>query len=394
MKKQSILYAVSGFALALLMGLTCCADAQSDSPVALVNGLLIDGTGNKPVEHSIVIIRDGKIVKVGIMGQLSIPRNTKIIELNGSTVLPGFINAHAHNTFNTGNLTSWAANGVTSVRDLAIHIKSLEEIIKTLAKRSDSLNKPQYARLFSAGPIITVPGGYGGYIEIHSPEEAVNTVKKLIQGGVDAIKISLEDGYGGVHDLPKLTPEEIRAIVQTAHSYGKRVTLHVTQAKYLEQGIDLGVDEIAHVPYDSVPLPVIKNMVKKNVFLVPTFTVFHNYGAPVKKCIANLHYFVAEGGHVLLGNDFGGGIGEFEAGIPMFEIECMQKAGMTPMDIIIAATKNGAYACGQAKNLGTIEVGKYADVLIVDGNPLNDMNALTRIQLVMKNGEIITDHRQ
>jgi imidazolonepropionase-like amidohydrolase len=392
MKKNSILFTVLN--LILLIGSSSYADAQTESSIALVNGLLIDGTGANPVEHSIIIIRNGKVAGVGVVGQLSIPANTKIVELDGAAVMPGFINSHVHNAFNADNLATWAANGVTSVRDMAIHIKSLDEIIKALASRSDELNKADYARLFSAGPMIDVPGGYGGYVEITSPQDAVNTVKKLIQGGVDAIKISLEDGFAGMHGFPKLTPEEIKAIVKTAHSYGKRVTLHVTQAKYLEQGIDLGVDEIAHVPYDSIPLPVIQTMVRKNIYLVPTFTVYRNYGAPVKNCIENVRNFAKAGGHVLLGNDYAGGIGTFETGIPMYEIECMQKAGMTPMDIIVSATKNGAYACGQSGKIGTIETGKFADVLVVKGNPLNDINALTQIQLVIKGGVIIVNHIQ
>jgi imidazolonepropionase-like amidohydrolase len=389
MKKRDLVVTVLCLVKLLIIDSSNIATAQKDSLVALVNGLLIDGTGAMPIEHSLVLIKDGEIANVGIVGELSIPHNAKIIELDGASVLPGFINAHVHSAFNNNNLSTWAANGVTSVRDMAIHIKSIEEIIKTLALRSNELNKPEYSRLFSAGPMIAVPGGYGGYVEITSPEDGVNLVKKLIQGGADAIKVSLEDGFAGEHNLPKLTPEEIRAIVQTAHALGKRVTLHVTQAKYLEQGISLGVDEIAHIPYDSIPLPVIQSMVEKNIYLVPTFTVFHNYGAPINRCIANLNNFVKAGGHVLLGNDFDGGIGTFEPGVPMYEIECMQKAGMTPMDIIVAATKNGAYACGQSKNIGTIEVGKFADVLIVNGNPLNNMNALTQIKYVIKNGVII-----
>jgi imidazolonepropionase-like amidohydrolase len=390
MKKRHLVTTVLCIVLLLIIDSSNIATAQNDSLLALVNGLLIDGTGVEPIEHSLVLIKDGKIVNVGTIGELAVPYNAKIIELDGASVLPGFINSHVHNAFNNNNLSTWAANGVTSVRDMAIHIKSIDEIIRILASRSNELNKPAFSRLFSAGPMIAVPGGYGGYVEITSPGDGINLVKKLIEGGVDAIKVSLEDGFAGEHNLPKLTPEEIRAIVQTAHGLGKRVTLHVTQAKYLEQGINLGVDEIAHIPYDSIPLPVIQSMVEKNIYLVPTFTVFHNYGAPIKRCIANLNSFVKAGGHVLLGNDFDGGIGPFEPGIPMFEIECMQKAGMTPMDVIVAATKNGAYACGQAKNIGTIEPGKFADVLIVNGNPLKNINALTQIKYVIKNGVIIS----
>jgi imidazolonepropionase-like amidohydrolase len=380
--------------MTLFTGLTIFANAQQNNPIALVDGILIDGTGAKPIEHSVVIIKGDKIVEVGTVGHVSIPDNAKIIELNGASVLPGFINAHVHDSFNPDKLSTWAIHGVTSVRDMAIHIKSIDEIIKTLALRSGELNKPTYARLFSAGPMIGVPGGYGGYIEISSPEEAINTVKRLIEGGADAIKISLEDGFAGQHNLPKLTPEEIKAIVHTAHSFGKRVTLHVTQAKYLEQGINLGVDEIAHIPWDSIPMPVIRSMIEKNIYLVPTFTVFRNYGAPIQRCISNLHNFVKAGGQVILGNDFDGGIGTFESGIPMYEIECMKKAGMTPMEIIVSSTRNGAYACDQLKNIGTIEAGKFADILIVKDNPLIDMNALADIRAVIKNGNIIVDHIQ
>lgn len=130
-------------------------------------------------------------------------------------------------------------------------------------------------------------------------------------------------------------------------------------------------------------------MVKKNIYMTPTFTVFKNYGAPVETCVQNLSNFIKAGGKVALGNDYGGGPGNFELGIPMYEIEMMSKAGMTPMQIITASTLNAAHVANLEKELGTLEKGKTADLLILAGDPLKDINALKQIKTVIHQGKII-----
>jgi imidazolonepropionase-like amidohydrolase len=130
-------------------------------------------------------------------------------------------------------------------------------------------------------------------------------------------------------------------------------------------------------------------MVAKGIYLVPTFTVFRNYNAPIQTCVENLRRFVELGGQVALGNDYGGGPGQFELGIPMYEIEMMSQAGMTPMQIIVASTLNAARVSHVENELGTLEPGKIADVLVVKGNPLQDLNALRNVQMVIHSGVII-----
>ncbi len=233
---------------------------------------------------------------------------------------------------------------------------------------------------------MTVPGGYG-QLQVSSVDEAIEAVDTELDQGVDQIKVSLEDGYAGKHDLPKLTPAQMKAIVETAHGRGARVSGHITQAAYIPLMLDAGVDDIAHNTWDPIPDETIARMVDTGVFFIPTFTVFRNYDAPVQQCVLNLKAYVEAGGLVALGNDYGGGPGKFEVGIPMYEIEMMQKAGMSVMQIIQAGTRNAAVVIGLEEQLGTLEPGKIADILIVEGDPLADLSALTRIQAVFHLGK-------
>ena len=374
--------------------LTSCAastDAAQQNTLVLINVTLIDGTGSEPVPEAVLVIQGERIVAVGSQKEVDIPPAANVIDLEGATILPGFINAHVHYAFDEQNLQAWAFGGVTTVRDEGIISSS--ELGKLMAWRDESNQDPQRARLISAGYMLTVPGGYGS-LEVTSPEDARQKVFEELDLGVDLIKISMEDGYAGQSGLPKLTDEEIAAIISAAHERGALVSGHITQAKYLKILVEAGVDDIAHISYDVAPLEVWKEMVAKDIYLTPTFTVFRNYGAPVLACVLNLENFLKEGGQVALGNDYGGGPGEFELGIPMYEIEQMSRAGMTPMQIIVAGTKNGAVVSGIDDQLGTLEIGRIADVLVVSGNPLDDLQNLTSIRMVIHNGTVIRDESQ
>lgn len=109
--------------------------------------------------------------------------------------------------------------------------------------------------------------------------------------------------------------------------------------------------------------------------------------------MANLRAYREAGGRIALGNDYGGGPGKFEEGIPMFEIECMRAAGMTPMEIITACTRTSAEACAADRELSTLEPGKLADLIVVRGDPLSDLGVLRDPVLVMKEGRIAADRR-
>jgi imidazolonepropionase-like amidohydrolase len=353
--------------------------------IALVGGMLIDGRGGDPLMNAVLLINGKRIEKVGAAGDFKIPANTRILDVSGSTILPGFINTHVHDGFSKENLKAWADGGVTTVRDESLGNRPIEE---NLTLRESLKDNPAYARLISAGRIIAVPGGYGTLI-VNSPEEARQAVLDELALGFDQIKVALEDGYAGESGLAKLTPEELSVIVETAHEAGTKVSGHITESAYIPAMLDAGVDDIAHSSYDPIAYNILERMVSDGIILIPTFTVFRNYGASLDGCILNLKHFVEFGGMVALGNDYGGGPGDFELGIPMFEIETMASAGMTPMEIILSGTYNAAIVVGWEDKIGTLEAGKIADILVVSGNPLEDLQRLTDIRLVIHNGTII-----
>ncbi len=354
--------------------------------LALVNGTLVDGTGAEAVPNASIVIRGDRIVAVGPQASVSIPAGAQILDVGGGTILPGLINAHVHYAFDEQKLEAWAQGGVTTVRDEAII--SSRPITELLALRDATRKNPKYARLVSAGYMMTVPDGYGDLLVVSTQDARLKVLWQLDMG-VDMIKLSMEDGYAGKSGLPKLSQEQLKAIIAAAHERGTRVSGHITQARYLSDLVDAGVDDVAHNAYDVIPLDVLQRMVAKGIYLVPTFTVFRNYGAPVQTCVENLRRFVEQGGQVALGNDYGGGPGQFELGIPMYEIEMMSKAGMTPMQTIVASTLHAAHVSRLENELGTLEPGKIADVLVVKGNPLQDLHALTDVQLVIHAGVVI-----
>ena len=354
--------------------------------LALVNGTLVDGTGAGAIPNASIVIRGDRIVAVGPRASVSIPSGAQVLDVGGGTILPGLINAHVHFAYDEQKLEAWAQGGVTTVRDEGI--TSSRPITELLALRDTTRKNPKYARLVSAGYMMTVPDGYGALF-VTSVQDARLKVLWQLDAGADLIKVSLEDGYAGKSGLPKLSQEQLKAIVAAAHERGTRVSGHITQARYVSDLVDAGVDDVAHDAYDVIPSDVLQRMVAKGIYLVPTFTVFRNYGAPVSTCVENLRRFVELGGQVALGNDYGGGPGQFELGIPMYEIEMMSKAGMTPMQIIVASTLNAARVSHMENELGTLEAGKIADLLVIKGNPLEDLDSLGNVQMVIHSGVII-----
>jgi imidazolonepropionase-like amidohydrolase len=361
------------------------------APFALVNGTLIDGTGAPPLADAAVVVRGDRIVDVGPRSAVNITADAKVVDVGGGAILPGFINAHVHEAFDASRLQTWAQAGVTTVRDMEILDTGSGVLASLMALRRNTLSVPENARLLSVGYIITVPGGYGR-TQVTTPEEARRRVQELLDLGVDVIKFSLETGYANLHDLPLLTPEEASAIVAATHARGRRVTAHVTQARFLREVVEAGADEAAHMPYDALPDDLIQRMAATGFVVVPTLTVLEAYGA-LPGTSRNLRRFVAAGGQVALGNDYTSvpqnGFDHFEIGMPMHEIRRMREAGMTPMQIIVAATRTAARTCGLDDTLGTLGAGKVADILVVNGDPLRDLAALTQVRLVVHDGVII-----
>ena len=385
-----------GIILPLAFGLAVGACVTEPEPFVtgddfvLVGGTLIDGTGAPALSDAAVVIRDGLITFAGPRSGVTISADADTVDVGGATILPGFIDAHVHGAYSATNLEAWARAGVTTVRDEAI-LQTGAVLRDLIAQRDTAWNGPGYARLVSAGWMITAPGGYGR-LYVNAADEARLRVNEELDQGADLIKVAVEDGTTVQNSLPVLSTEALLAAVATAHARGRLVSAHVTDARFLQTVVDAGVDDAAHVTWDPVPDALFRQMIARHIPMVPTLTVFEPSGA-LAGGQANLRRFLQLGGTVAMGDDYGGLPASqnphFALGMPMPEILWMAEAGMTPMQILVAATRNAAHVCSLDAELGTLEAGKTADVLVVNGDPLRDLNALLNVRLVIHRGVVI-----
>lgn len=354
------------------------------SDLILTNGTVFDGTGNPPIDHARVVIRNGTIQSVG-MGYVPAP-DVQVIDVEGRTILPGFFNTHVHRAFKADVLRAWAQEGVTTVRDLGASLRTDQ-----FSKRDRLMQYNRHARLVTAGPMVTTIGGYGT-LKVTSPNHAREAVHALAHAGADLIKIGIEHRLKfRRHKLISL--EEIRAIVEAAHACNLRVSAHITRARHLALAIEGGVDDVAHMIVDDLPEHLIGKMVEQKMFWVPTLELWSGVSKMYhldwdSRAIENLGRYVTAGGQIAIGTDYAGHGCPFELGMPLKEMKLMQAAGMSPMQIIVAGTRNAAQVCGLA-NHGTLEPGKAADIVVVDGNPLEDLAVLKHTFMVIHNGEKI-----
>ena len=355
---------------------------------------LIDGTGAAPDDNEVIVLKDGIITHVGTSSAIDIPKGANVIDLKGATVMPGFINAHVHSAYNEQNLKNWLMAGVTTVRDEAPRVSG-----NFLAERDRLNENPAHARIVSATPILSVHGGYGGD-SFTSARSASELVSQYIAEGVDIIKISIEDDLQGrTWNMP--TYEEIKAAVDAAHAGGRKVSVHISHERNLKWAMDAGVDDIAHMVVEPISKETAGQIVQKGIYWVPTLELWNgvskDYGLNwIDVALGNLSAFYKAGGQVALGTDFAGYSIRFDTGFPITEVNLMRQAGMTPMDIIIAGTRNAAHVCGLDSTLGTVEVGKIADLLVVNGDPLDENipfeKSFLSVRMVVHGGEIVVNN--
>lgn len=417
MNRKNLQHIIFLILIALLSA--CSATKREKLPeVSLIvtNGIIIDGTGADLIRDGLIAIQENRIVAIGQSDDFIVPDDVLVIDAAGGTIMPGIFNAHAHRVSTAATRRHlFLLDGVTSVCDLGVPLVRMGDFDQ------EEIQSGPAARGFKAGPMITPPNGYPGLgmnYEIQGEDGAENAVRDLNSRGVDYIKVALEPGPMLNEYFPVLNLQELQSIVTTAHELGLLVRAHVYDSTMLNNALEAGVDVIEHLPlqYDSqgylvsffdeigefrMPTELeaqYVQMIEQGIVLVPTLEVntrdenmWGDLGVSWDEFIqVNLNvvrYFHEIGGKIAIGNDYG--VPSVKPGIPLREMVLLQEAGLTSQEIIEAATRQAAYVCGQADSLGTLEIGKIADLIIVADNPLEDINALDTVMYVIKNGKII-----
>ncbi len=399
--------------------------------IALINGILIDGSGKKPVEGTTILIENGRIRKVG--KDIVVPEDADVINLKGKTVIPGLIDAHVHLSGTSRLDRSGAGHLIPTYNNVemregclrwgVVAVRTCGQFVEeTLAFREGVENGTieRSPRVCMSGPMFQAPGGHPCYTVFMSDPDVEQLACAIVSDETEIepiIKKSKEQGvdftkafYAHLNKMdypnpvPRISKEKLKEIIDISHRYGLSVTVHVDSPAEMRDAVELGADVIEHMigagETDNILSDELVELTKKSGVVVdPTMisirrfdplnetapSIWEAVKAAVRKCYD-------EGIPMAVGCD---------AGIPFVpfgeavhdEMACLNEAGIPPLEIITMATSGNAKLLNMDDRIGTIEAGKEADLIVLKKDPLADIRNTKTIELVFSKGRIVTDCR-
>jgi imidazolonepropionase-like amidohydrolase len=400
---------------------------------AILSKQLIDGKSSTSIANAVILIEGQKIKAIG--GKDIIPKGATIVDLSTYTVLPGMIDAHVHplidgDDYQVNHLKQSSAekalNGLKRTQDLlmagwtSLRIAGDADVGYAHFEIRDAINKGTFIgpRIFGAGHYISVTGG-GGDINfmsyeqpvvadgliVNGPEEMQKAVREEIKNGSDWIKILVTGAFMTVGDNPQdvhFSPEELKAVMDEANRRHRPVMAHAHATDGIKMAVKAGARSIEHASYlDEEGIDL---MLQHGTYLVPTLTIglFFEEKYAESKALAKaieltkkskedqtkdkmLSLAIKKGVKVVVGTDYVGWGADYSAR----EFGELIKLGMTPMQAIQSGTRVNAELLGKEKEFGTIEAGKLADIIAVNGDPLKDITELQHVKFVMIGGKVV-----
>jgi imidazolonepropionase-like amidohydrolase len=424
---KSLACIVSAAAL-LVASLSPLAQTPSNSGVTAIRaGRMFDAKAGKMVENQVILVHDDQIQQVG--SNLPIPQGAKVIDLSKATVMPGFIDAHVHLTMAAGHsgpaglTVSVPRSALIGARNARVTLMAGFTTVRNLGAEGfsdvalrDAINDGDVIgpRMQVSGPMISITGGHGDNsilpFEYHAtgdgvadgPDEVRHRVRENIKYGADVIKFAASGGTMSKGDNPLLeaySPEEMQILISEAHRQGRKVATHAHSALAIKDAVRAGVDSVEHgIFLDDEGIALMK---QHGTYLVPTsfplFWYMDNMASmhlpkytedkikvilPIGK--ASMSNAFKQGVKVALGTD----AGVYPHGLNGGEFSTMVKLGLTPTQALQAGTVNAADLMGWTDQVGSIEPGKFADIVAVNGDPMANIEILEHVDFVMKGGVV------
>lgn len=376
-----------------------------NTKLAVVHGQLIDGTGGDPVADGAVLMDGKKVAFAGPFDRCRIPEESTVVDASGKTVMPGLIEGHAHvggGTKDIQTLRLSLQRGITTVCSVSANVKGI-----ALRQGIDAGHVRGCARLV-AGCIVTPTHGHVTFRTADGPWEVRKAVREMVMAGADFIKTAASGGFWAADEtcsVRNYTPVELDALADEAHAWNVPVVVHAHTQPGLNNAIAAGIDQIHHGAF--IDDEALQGIHDNGLYFMPTLRVTsdRNIDAwpdrpwmiaemresqPIhRRGVRRAHKM---GIKIASGTDYPGSAHGWAVGdATHFEMMELVNAGLSPMEAIVAATRTNAEAYRKLDRFGTLEAGKFADLIVVDGDPLQNIGVLynpEHIAMVIKEGAV------